>query len=59
MEKIDFVELGQSFSVSCEKPQRGGERRNLTHLAYAFPNVHTQDWNDWNMAKQAEEKHPV
>lgn len=45
MEKIDFVELGQSFSVNREEPKRGGERWNQTHLAYAFPNVHTQDWN--------------
>lgn len=43
MEKIDFVELGQSFAVNCDKLRRGGERWEPGTTRLFFPKCTHRD----------------
>lgn len=51
MGKIDFVQLGQSFAVNCEKLKRGGERPNQRVLSQMCAQ---ESHRNQNMAKQGE-----
>lgn len=61
MERIDFVELGQSFAVNCEKLKRGGERWEPGTTGLSFPNCARRDWivRTWQSRVSREEKQPV
>jgi hypothetical protein len=37
MEKVNFVELGQSFAINCEKLKKGGERWEPDTTGLFFP----------------------